>query len=287
MYNPTSTGPSRTNAKKLAAQIEEKTTNSVVKLTPTKFPGHAEKLAAETIRKYPSALLVSSSGDGTYHEMINGVMKTKKNNAKIVTAVLPSGNANDHYRAVHESTVIESILKDKTKRIGLLQLTATQGPKVILDRYAHSYVGFGVSSTVARSLNKGNKSPISEKWASLKIFFTFRPFKIKSEGKVLKLDSLLIGNIAEMAKVLEVAKNVEPEHKTFGLTLHSHHPRFHLISYFTGSVLYGQEPQKRLKKFEFQLLKKTSLQMDGETYSLNAGAVVTVRKKPDALKVLG
>lgn len=287
MYNPVSTGPSKANAYELAKQIEKQTTNSVVKLTPTKYAGHAEKLAVQAMSNYASPLIISSSGDGAYHEMINGVMKVKKRNPKAVVAVLPSGNANDHHRTVHNNDLIESIMKNATKKIGLLELTVTQGTKVILHRYAHSYIGLGVSSAVARSLNEGNKSPFTEKWVSLKTFFTFRHIKIECDGKKIKLDSLLASNIAEMAKTLKIAKNVKPDHKTFGLSVHAHTSKTHLLGYFVRAATIGVTPQKRTKEFEFRLRKKTSLQMDGEVYALNAGAKVIIKKIPDALRVLG
>ncbi len=287
MYNPVSTGPSKANANELAEQIEKQTTNSVVKLTPTKYPGHAEKLAIQAMSNYVSPLIISSSGDGAYHEMINGVMKVKKRNPKAVVAVLPSGNANDHHRTVHDNELIESILKNITKKIGLLEITVRQGKKVTLHRYAHSYIGLGVSSAIARKLNEGNKSPLSEKWASLKTFYTFRHIRIECDGKKMKLDSLLASNIAEMAKTLKIAKNVKPDHKTFGLSLHEHSTKAHLLSYFARAATIGVTPDKRVKEFEFCLLKKASLQMDGEVYALSAGAKITIKKIPDALRVLG
>lgn len=285
LYNPKSSGPSQANAEKLAQQIVQKTTNSIVKLIPTKYPGHAEKLAAQIVRRYKSPLIISSSGDGTYHELINGIMKTP-GSSKVVAAVLPSGNANDHARAVHESALIESILANKTKPIGLVSLSAKKGSKTVLNRWAHSYIGFGVSSAVARSLNQGNKTVVSEKLAGLKALFNFRPFRIKSDGEVMRLDSLIANNIAEMAKALKIAKNVRPEHNSFGLSLQRHRSRLHLISYFSSAAIIGVTPQKRLKAFEFQLLGNTSLQMDGETYRLKDGATVTIKKAPDALRTL-
>ncbi len=287
MYNPVSTGPSKANAYELAAQIEKRTTNSVVKLTPTEYPGHAEKLAVQAMSNHASPLIISSSGDGAYHEMINGVMKTKSRNPKAVIAVLPSGNANDHHRIVHDHELIESILKNITKKIGLLELTVMQGTKTTLHRYAHSYIGFGVSSAVARTLNEGNKSPLDEKWASLKTFFSFRHIKVECDGKKMKLDSLLASNIAEMAKTLKIAKNVEPNHKTFGLSLHEHASKAQLLGYFVRAATVGVVPHQRVKEFEFRLLKKASLQMDGEVYGLNAGVRVVIKKISDALRVLG
>ncbi len=49
----------------------------------------------------------------------------------------------------------------------------------------------------------------------------------------------------------------------------------------------GVVPHQRVKEFEFRLLKKASLQMDGEVYGLNAGVRVVIKKISDALRVLG
>ena len=98
IYNPNSTGDSKQNAEELADHLKKQLPESVViALEATQHAGHAEDLAHELASGKQKVLLVSSSGDGGFNEVLNGLLAADNPNAAAV--VLPSGNANDHHVA--------------------------------------------------------------------------------------------------------------------------------------------------------------------------------------------
>lgn len=277
IYNPKSTGDSKKNAEALKRAVKRDT----AVLVPTKSAGHAEEIAYELALKNKPVVIVASSGDGGYHEVINGIMRS--GNKAVIAGTIPSGNANDHHRNAYSQAVSESINDHQFKKIDLIQLKATINKQEIINRYAHSYIGFGLTSDVAVALNEGAKTNLKEKLAALKKLVGLSPFSIVMNDKFMRLDSLLASNIPEMAKKLTVASNIKPDDGTFGLTMHAHQSKLNLINYFMRSRLDGQSADTRETKVTFQLIKKAKLQMDGEVYKLPAGCTVTIMSTPKAL----
>ena len=158
IFNPNSTGDSEKNAKELAEKISHKSDQVKVEIIATKYAGHAEEIAA-THSHDGGAVVVSSSGDGGYNEVINGVLLSK---GQCSVAVLPSGNANDHHRAVGSDNLIENILKGKTRRIETIKVESYKDDSS-WERYAHSYVGFGLTPQVGKVLTESRPNMIDRK----------------------------------------------------------------------------------------------------------------------------
>src|SRR5262245_54024018 len=60
---------------------------------PTRSPGHAEELARQAaLDGFP--FVAAAGGDGTVHEVVNGLLQADRPEA--VLAVLPIGSANDY-----------------------------------------------------------------------------------------------------------------------------------------------------------------------------------------------
>src|SRR6478672_13590354 len=121
IYNPNSTGDSEKNAKQFADDLKNESSEISIEIVATKYAGHAEEIAAEYADE-KNTIIISSSGDGGYNEVINGSLSGK---AECAVAVLPSGNANDHHRAVGSDNLAESIIKGQTIKIEAIKLSAT------------------------------------------------------------------------------------------------------------------------------------------------------------------
>src|SRR4051812_3140048 len=102
IYNPISTGSSKKNAEKLYRELLQTPLKDIVYLRATEYAGHAEELAYELATASQRPLVISSSGDGTYNEVVNAMLKAKEEGRSAVCGLLPSGNANDHYHSVHK-----------------------------------------------------------------------------------------------------------------------------------------------------------------------------------------
>ncbi len=64
-----------------------------VDFRPTQHPGHAEELALEAARA-GFATVAAAGGDGTVHEVANGLLRADR--PDITFAVIPLGSANDY-----------------------------------------------------------------------------------------------------------------------------------------------------------------------------------------------
>src|SRR5262249_28305985 len=62
-------------------------------LRPTTAPGHAEELAFEAV-KAGFAIVAAAGGDGTVHEVANGILRAGRSD--VIFHVLPVGSANDY-----------------------------------------------------------------------------------------------------------------------------------------------------------------------------------------------
>ena len=96
------------------------------------------------------------------------------------------------------------------------------GEETVPSRYAHSYIGVGLTPVVALELEKGGKGSIRELVHFVRTFSRFRPFRIElSTGERVRVDSLLFANISQMAKVAKLSDNGDPARRSFR---GCHHP---------------------------------------------------------------
>lgn len=153
IFNPHSTGHAQDRAEELRRELGRRVPALAVDLMPTEHAGHATGLS-RIVAASGRPLVVSVSGDGGYNEVVNGVMQA--GNDRAATAVLAAGNANDHRRSTADRPTAEGIAKGTTSRIDLLRLSAG-GAAGDMVRYAHSYIGPGLTTVVAVDLEKGDK----------------------------------------------------------------------------------------------------------------------------------
>lgn len=270
---------------KLERQLGKALPDVSIKSLPTKYAGHAEELVYELATSHKKPLIISSSGDGGYHEVINGAMKAKKAKKVAITAVLPAGNANDHSRTMQERPLAEAIIAGKITAIDLLEVTIhTKGKKLV--RYAHSYAGLGLTPVIATELNRHTLNAFRETWLVLTTFFKHRPFTIRHSNKLIILDSLIFTNINEMAKILTLAQDNKPDDGKFEVISFPHAHKFLLIKKLFRAATVGLQTTRRENTYSFEVIKKMPLQLDGEVTTLAAGARVKISAAPMALKTI-
>lgn len=145
---------------------------------------------------------MSVSGDGGYNEVVDGAMRS--GNDAVVCAVLPAGNANDHRRATVEQPLADAIVNGSVTRIDLLRLTVEGSSPTT--RYAHSYIGLGLTPVVAVDLERGGKGSLKEALTAVRAFANFRPFEIQLEdGPRQRFDNLKQMPIQVDGEVMELA----------------------------------------------------------------------------------
>jgi diacylglycerol kinase (ATP) len=285
IYNPNSTGGSKKRAEYAYAKLQKHAPKLTVTLMPTEYAGHAEELAYEAAQQSRHPVVVSVSGDGGYHEVVNGAMQANANGAKAVTGLIPAGNANDHYHSVHAGDLVAAILKGKSQSLDVLTLKTTVAGKPI-ERYAHSYIGFGMTPRVGRELTKEKLNRAKEVWITARTLLTYRSSTLVVDGTAQEFQSIIFSNIDRMAKILTLSTKSKPDDGKFEVNiLRRQHKIGFMASLFKASVR-SFETHTQTKKFSLKTVRHTLVQLDGETLRIDADSTVQIGIKHKTLKCI-
>lgn len=273
IYNPNSTGRSKKKAQQFA-QAVRKHTEARAKLIATQHAGHAEEIAAQHARK-GNVMIVSSSGDGGYHEVLNGAMKTDMRG--VILGVLPAGNANDHYHALHHGNVAHRIGRGDTEEVDVIEVVVRTGEKT-WRRYAHSYGGLGITPHIGEKLTQAQLNPFKEFWLVTRHFFSSRPVQIVTEdGHAHQYDSVIFSNIARMSKLLTVAAEASPHDGKFEVTRVKSGSIMNLVRFFFFAWTRGIRKPLVTDRYSFVSHRPFQMQLDGEVFSFGSESEVVVR----------
>jgi diacylglycerol kinase family enzyme len=253
-----------------------------VEVVATERAGHAEVLAYELAQASRNPLIISASGDGGYNEVINGLMKAQSEGAKSTAGLLPAGNANDHFSSLHEKDFVEAVINGKSRRIDLLKLVTTRNDQP-LERYAHSYIGLGLTSQAGRELNKNQLNMFKEAWIVLRVLLWLRPVRLSINSQVRSYDSLVFSNIDRMSKIFSVSKKAKANDGKFEMSAFPSHGKFKLIMSLLKAGTMGLSNVEQIDKFKFQTLRPTLIQLDGEITTIDTGAQTTIKLEKSVL----
>jgi len=275
VFNPHSTGAAQERAEALKSGLAELAAGLPVELRPTEYAGHAREIAQA---EAGSPLIVSVSGDGGYNEVVDGVMKA---GGTASAAVLAAGNANDHRRVVARRPLLDAIVDGTTERLDVLRLTVDEDV-----RYAHSYVGLGITPVVALELGRGGKGSLREVLTTVRAFSRFHPFTVEVDGGPETFDSLVLANIPEMAKYATIADGARPDDGVFEVVLVRHHSKLRTALTAVRAAVRGLGPQPSVREYEFTTVDPMPAQVDGEVLELGARARVRVDVVPGGLSTV-
>jgi diacylglycerol kinase (ATP) len=219
------------------------------------------------------------------HAMDRG--HTAECNGDVVCAVMAAGNANDHRRTIGERPLVDAVIAGEVRRIDLLRLTVGGGPGA-RTRYAHSYIGVGLTPVVAVDLERGGKGALTEIVSVIRSFARFRPLRIELEdGSRARFDSLVFANISQMANYATLSETGRPDDGRFEVIAVPHTAKWQVLWVAFKAVTRGLGPQPTAGHYAFTTLTPTPLQLDGEVLALDAGTPVRVDIAPKALATLG
>lgn len=283
VYNPHSSGGAAEKARTLAADLARDAGWLEVDLVATEHAGHARDLA-EKAGRAGDTLVVSVSGDGGYHEVVNGAMAAGDGrHSAAVVAVSAAGNANDHRRETRRRPLHEAIAAAEPDRLDLLRMTVDDEPP----RWAHSYIGCGITPTVALELEKGGKGSLREILTTVREFARFRPFAVDlPDGTRRRFDSLLFANIASMAKYAELSDDGDPTDGRFEVVTIPHVGKLRMLAVAVRAAVRGLGPQPTARRYEFTTTSPMPLQLDGEVLELDRGRHVVVEMAAGALSTV-
>ncbi len=164
--------------------------NFEITLEETTYANHATKLASEALSQGFDCVL-SAGGDGTLHQVINGILLNGDSEALPSIGVIPLGSGNDFASACEIETNATSIIKllrensPKPTDVGKILCEDSNGNRI--QKYFINVCSVGMGPATVQQMEK------SPKWMSadlryftaiLKTFFTHQPEKIlvKSEN---------------------------------------------------------------------------------------------------------
>ena len=271
IYNPNSTGDSAANAKALAKEL--KSNGIQVTLKKTTHAGHGEELAAQYAKENKEIILISSSGDGGYHEVVNGALLQPS--SKLIVGVLPSGNANDHHSAVGSGSLAAAITAKSYRTIDTIKVSATVNGEP-WERYAHSYVGVGVTATAAKSLTEDRPNVVTEKLIVVKSLLSFSYVKIKEDAKVRRYSSILFGNVDTMSKIIKLSEDNLLTDGKLEISKIRFRSKLRLLAYLISAATRGLKNAQSLSRYECVALSRLPIQLDGEIYIIDKGSTVIV-----------
>ncbi len=282
IYNPNSTGSSKKLAEQFKSDIKTRLASQKIELIATTHAGHAEELAYKISKASKHPLIISSSGDGGYHEVVNGAMKAQSKGARPTTGILPAGNANDHYHNLHSEDTVEAIVKGNTQTIDLLKLSSSSKGKPF-ERYGHSYIGFGVSPKIGDELNKQKLNPINEIGIVAKTLFAPTSIKATIGNETHTYDSLIFSNVERMSKVLKVSQSSHITDGKFEVSIFRKRNKLGLIKLLLRASLTGIKEDRTAKKFSFKTVNDSLVQIDGEIFSVDAHSTVLIESEKQVL----
>lgn len=282
IYNPLSTGSSQSMARAFKRDLLTKLPKQKITLRPTEYAGHAEELAYTLAKESKHPLIISSSGDGGYHEVINGVMRAQKEGYRATAGLLPAGNANDHHRNLHDEDLIERIIAGREKKIDVLKLEGRSNGKSI-QRYGHSYIGFGLSPFVANRLNENKLNFFNQIWIFIQAFVAQRSVKLNLDGKNRHYDSVIFSNVPSMSKYLRISKPSRVDDGMFEVTIFRRRSKMQLTTLLLKAIFTGVEEDVRVKDYHLRTVKETLVQIDGEIMTLDARSDVRIGIEKRAL----
>jgi len=196
IFNPTAQGD---KARRLRKKLEEIRDECV--LLPTEGPGHAEDLARQAVEGGVE-MLVAAGGDGTVHEVANGMVRHPDGQSRIKLGVLPLGTVNVLARELKVPLEFESawrvIRRGHSQRIDLPWMEFQIDGK-IAKRCFPALAGAGMDARACEQVKwetKKRSGQIAYLLAGLQTLKEDLPtFTVKTPEKTIELaDLIMFGN---------------------------------------------------------------------------------------------
>lgn len=189
IYNPSSRGVARQPDRAEIAQKRLQVRGIETDLWPTKQPGHATTLARRAVHERKDLVIVCG-GDGTIHEVINGLAETPT-----PLAIIPGGTANVLADALHIPfdlvKAVDRIGSGKPKQIALGKIGS---------KYFHSMVGVGLDASVVNGIHPKLKAAmgVGGFWVEgLKHLYSYRMpvFQTRLNGRDYMATWVVVSNV--------------------------------------------------------------------------------------------
>ena len=245
----------------------------------TQFSKHEIELVQNAIQQ-GFRNIISVGGDGTLHNVVNGVMMQRYvNSSDITIAVLPMGTGNDWIKTYNISKnipkAIDSILKRKT----ILQDIGKIETETGVVSYFNNVAGLGYDGYIAKKLQEVKKlGALSYLIAGFYgfLFYKKSAFKILTNHKITTPVCLM--TIVSICKFsgggMQFSKKVNPYDGLFDITVIKNLTLFDFI--FNIRKLYNGKITEHPKVATYQTNEITIIPQNSKTYIQGDGELIGI-----------
>ena len=258
----------------------------------TEYHQHAIELAVNAVDK-GFTKIIAVGGDGTFHEVVNGILKSKmKNKQEIKLGIIPVGTGNDWVKTYNISTnykeAIAIITNDYSTKQDIGKLTISETNEVV---YFNNLAGIGFDAYVVKKIaHYKNFGFLAYLIAGILSIINFKKpgltIDIGSKRVVTNQKSLtlLIGICKYCGGGMRLTKDVHPEDGLFDITYVEHFGFFNILAnlhnIFNGK-LCDHYLVKTFKSNTVNITCKktqnTYIQADGEKIGKGSFTVSTIK----------
>jgi YegS/Rv2252/BmrU family lipid kinase len=230
----------------------------------TQKPLHAIKLVEKKVIE-GFRNIIAIGGDGTLHEIVNGIMKQKHvQPGELLLAMISVGSGNDwiktHQISSDYKEAIQQIINGNTINQDVGKITYMNGDEEPEDRYFINSVGIGFDARVVKYIqpnkNKGTSSKADYIKGLIRSLFTHKnissQLQIDDETIHTKIYNLTVGVCKFKGGGFKMSPNAIPDDGMLDVTLASHISKGKLI--ISLPKIFGGKVDK-IKYFEFFKVK--------------------------------
>ena len=255
-------------------------------------PGHAGELAGEAyMQGYRNFLAVG--GDGTAHEIINGIFSRHANPERVSLGFLPLGTGNSFLRDFTDKGAddsIRAIFANRRRPVDLIRLTHATG-----EVYAFNILSFGFTADVAAITNRLFK-PLGRLGYLLGVFVRViqlkrRAFTLRSDDETVWDDRrslfLAFNNSKYTGGTMLIAPEADPADGFIEFVRWGPIGRLGLLRmlprlYDGSHIEHPLASRKSVRHVEFNIPVPVNVMIDGEILSLKCNELDIL---PSALDV--
>jgi YegS/Rv2252/BmrU family lipid kinase len=260
-------------AYRMIPKIEKlmKERNVDYKVFITKYPGHGTKLAEEA-SKSNFDIIVAVGGDGTVHEVINGI-----NNTDVALGIIPLGTGNDFARYFripkNVDKALEILLKGKIKLID----------SAVVNKYitCNNIANIGLDADVAAEITKSKKfvgGIFAYTLGLINVLIKYKPYSIKIDidGKKIKRKIMLaaFGNCSFYGGGFKILPDANPDDGYIDVIIVNEINKLKLL-FLLPMAIFGKHTvlkcveMYKAEKIQISTEKEVAMCVDGEVLLSN------------------
>lgn len=250
----------------------------------TKYPGHGTILAREAV-KDDFEIVVAVGGDGTVHEVINGIR-----DSDVALGIIPLGTGNDFARYFR-------IPKDVYKALEILLMKKTKFiDSAVINKYitCNNVTNIGIDADVAVQVTRFKKfvsGILAYTLSLINVLFKYKPYNVKIDidGKMIKRRIMLaaFGNCSFYGGGFKILPDANPDDGYLDVIIVNEISKFKLL-FLLPMAIFGKHTSLKCvetykaEKIHIDAEKELALCVDGEVILSNT---IVLNVKRNSVKI--